>query len=62
VGTGFGKEQSDKNIMAGRGSPAIWRKEKLVLGIFGGNLPISIALMVPISLNGLSVNNGKALR
>jgi hypothetical protein len=34
--------------MAGRGSPAIWRKEKMVLGIFGGNLSIINAGIMPI--------------
>jgi hypothetical protein len=44
------------------GGPAIWRKEKLVLGIFGGNLLYYIALMVPICLNAFGVNHNQPLR
>jgi len=32
------------------------------LGIFGGNLSYSIALMVPNTLNGFRVNNSKPLQ
>jgi hypothetical protein len=36
--------------MAGRGSPAIWRKEKLVFAI-GGNLMVLTAVIVPTYLS-----------
>jgi hypothetical protein len=44
------------------GGPAIWRKEKLVLGIFGGNLLYTYALMMPIRLNAFGVNHNQPFR
>jgi hypothetical protein len=36
--------------MAGRGSPAIWRKEKMVWVFFGGNLINDYAGIMPINV------------